>query len=74
MATKTDKTAHERGKRFTEKQGNRRMVRVHPWVPEEKVEEVLAYCAELRKQAIRERCPKHGTGGGPCYCDQGEDG
>lgn len=50
MKTK-DKTAYERGKRFDAKQENRGMVRVHPWVPADKVDEVLAYCAKLRAES-----------------------
>ena len=52
--TKKDRTAHARGQRFVERQEDKKLVRVHPWVPEDKVKEVLAYCKALREAVAEE--------------------
>lgn len=49
---KKDRTAHARGIRFAERQDDRRFVRIHPWVPESKADEVLAFCKKLREEAM----------------------
>lgn len=48
--SQNDPTAHERGERYRAKQEEREMVRVHPWVPANRKQDLLDFAAKLRKE------------------------
>lgn len=48
--TKTDNTVGKRVERYTERQLQRRLVRVHPWVPLNRREELLGIAEKMREE------------------------
>ena len=49
---KTDNTVAQRGERYSTKQEDRGLVRVHPWVPKNRRKELLEFAQELRKEEV----------------------
>lgn len=58
--SKTDNTAVQRGQRYANRQEDRGLVRVHPWVPANRKADLLKYAEELRREEA-EKGPTPGT-------------
>ena len=50
MKKKTDNTVADRVDRYTDRQIQNNLVRVHPWVPLNRRDDLLAYAEKLRNE------------------------